>query len=43
MTNIIHIVGASGTKTTALGQAFEKENDYTCWIRTDTSGMETCH
>ncbi len=29
MTNIIHIVGASGARTTTLGQAFEKEYDYT--------------
>jgi len=34
MTNIIHIVGASGARTTTLGQALEKEYGYT-WQDTD--------
>ncbi len=34
MTNIIHIVGASGAGTTTLGQALEREYSYK-WLDTD--------
>jgi adenylate kinase family enzyme len=34
MTNIIHIVGASGAGTSTLGQALEREYDYK-WLDTD--------